>query len=378
MKILVCPSAFKGTFSAIEITEIITTCLREKMGDDIEVLQQPMADGGEGSLDIVSRALFCTKKNTAVCTPLGKNSINATWLMCEKTNRSYIESAKIVGYKTLTQSKLIPRYSNSLGLGLVIFDAISQGAEEVNIMLGDTVIIDAGLGCMYGLGMRFYDKSGYCIKLGDITKNLKSVYYVDTSNMLNSAAVRINLAVDTKTPLCGDNGLVRLYGAQKGVLEKELSEFEFAIDSYAMKIEFLTQKKIRDLPGASAGGGVASSLYGFLGARIVSGFDMLAGFIGLEGLIRDADLVITGEGRIDIQTLYGKVPWSVAQLCRRFNTPVVGITGSVCGITKEQCGLDEIFEIQNYTGNDQYLNMLSTVANVVNFIKNKFEGLRQS
>lgn len=372
MKILLCPGTFKGSFSAAQVAKFLESNISIHIDEQNLIKSLPMADGGEGSLEILADHIPSCKKNlTLVPDPLNEGFFYATWLLSEESQTAFIEAAKIVGYRTLGHNILLPRFATSFGLGLVMADAVACGAKELVIMLGDTIILDAGFGCINALGGLFLNSNGDVLQLGDIVENLKSIFKVNFSNCVDFSSIHLTLAVDTKTPLCGSNGLVNLYGAQKGVIGKDFGEFENAIVHYADIIELETGNKLHNFPGASAGGGIAASLCGFLKAEVISGFDFLAGLVNLDKLIAESDLVITGEGRIDQQTVYGKVPWGISKICKRYGVPVIAITGSLQGITEFECGLDMVFETQKNGVGNNVVDMIETIKHVSDFINSR-------
>jgi len=325
MKILVSPDSFKGTLTAIEVSEIVGEKLSE---EGFSVFRKPIADGGDGTIDIIEYAIagrrfYCNVKN-----PL-REAIETFYLSVNDT--VYLEYAKTSGIILIPRSKLNPVKATSFGFGELIKDAINKGFKKIVLTIGGSATNDAGIGMLQALGAVFYDDRG-----NDISDNgkiiidascLKSVKDIDISG-LRKIIEGINFTVlsDVNNPLTGHDGATYVFGKQKGAKDNELIELEAGMLSFSETVRKITGSEM-NFPGAGAAGGVGSSLKIFLGAEIKSGIAEIIKLIKIEEEVKNSDFVITGEGSMDFQTAYGKAPYGIASLAKRYLKPVIGIAG---------------------------------------------------
>lgn len=345
MKILVAPGAYKGFFTSSEAAQIITSGILD--ADPLcEITQLPLADGGESTLNILVDSLHGTFKETETTDATGR-PVLAKWGLIYGGKKAIIECAQVIGLPKYGDFHTEPQKKTSYGVGKLMLHVLKEGVNEIMVCLGDTSTIDGGYGLAKALGVKFLDVSGEIITSDNLIQALKSIVKIDTTNVPINNSTKFTIAVDTLTPLCGPNGLTYLYGKQKGVKEDDFELFEAAFDNYAKKVHLQFDVNIRDLPGTSAGGGIASTLRGIFGAKIVSGFDMVAEATNLVSKIEEADIVITGEGQVNKQTLFGKVPAGVANICRKLRVPLITITGEFVPFPEDELFAESIFIIND-------------------------------
>ncbi|WP_047985979.1 glycerate kinase [Ornithinibacillus californiensis] len=330
MRIVVAPDSYKGSISSIEACNIMRDGINS-IFPEAKVTLKPMADGGEGTLDSLVNATN-GKKIPITCTgPLGKSMHTEYGLI--NGNTAVIECAAIAGLTQVPVELRNPDNTTSYGLGEAITDALDRECTEIIIGLGGSAVNDAGLGLLVALGMKALNESGDII--GYFGRNLQEISSVDTSRLDSRlSSVSIKVACDVDNPLCGKRGATYVYGPQKGATDDRLEPYDQAIKKYANLIEEKVGGSYKELPGAGAAGGLGFALLA-LGAEIVPGARFIADVMNVEGAISDADLVFTGEGQSDEQTLYGKAPGYVASLANKYNVPVILLSGGLSGDLKE-------------------------------------------
>jgi len=287
------------------------------VGDEIDLC--PIADGGEGTAE----AIISAKKGSwRGCQTVDAQNRLMTAQYGQLASEAVLEMSAASGLAIISDLPLQPASANTYGTGLMMLDAIRQGAEKIIIGLGGSATNDAGTGMAHALGFRFLDEHG--LPLCSLPQDLNRLHHIQAPTSWNTEVL---VACDVTNPLLGPEGCTRVYGPQKGV-----TNFAF----FETRLERLTQVVERDLgvnpaeiPGSGAAGGLGFGLMAFCGAKITSGFDLIAELIDLERRIQAADLVITGEGRIDAQTLHGKGPMGVARIARAFGKPVAAIAGLI-------------------------------------------------
>ena len=332
MRILVCPDKFKGSLSADEVIAAVSEGIRS-VYPSATILTQAMADGGEGSLDIIRTAHALTERRLEVTGPL-RRPVQASYLLGE--GKAYIESAKACGLHLVPGPRRNPGYTTTIGVGELIEDAIARGATDISLFLGGSSTNDAGVGMAAALGYKFFsDKGNDFVPSGD---SLGYVARIDESaahKLLQG--VTVNAICDVSNQLLGPDGATFTYAGQKGATDTQLPMLESHMRSFVRRLNSLTPgsrggKKnlvewLSTVPGAGAAGGLGFGAVAFLGGRIVRGFDWLARTAGLPELIDACDLVITGEGKIDGQTAMGKVVDGVGGLAKVAGVPTLAVCG---------------------------------------------------
>ena len=325
MRVLIAPQEFKGTLTALEATEAIAAGLREQVPSwEIDAL--PMADGGPGSGDVLAAAGGGERQRSRVNDPLLRE-VEAEWIVL-KTGAAVIECAAASGLWRLAEAELDPRRASSYGTGQLIAAALERGCRSILVGLGGSATNDAGAGLAQALGFQLLDRGGRNLPPGGAA--LIDLGHIDTAGK-NPVIVasRISAAIDVTNPLCGPQGATAMFGPQKGADEAAVAELDAALDHFADIIGRDLGTEVRDVAGAGAAGGLGAGLIAFLGAELKPGAALIGEAVGLEERVRAADLILTGEGRLDGQTAFGKTTLHVAQLGRSAGKPVVCLTGSL-------------------------------------------------
>ena len=318
MRILITPDKFKGALSAREVGDNIAAGLREVLPDaKIDIL--PMADGGEGTAEVIGEALGASWIKCKAHDPLGRE-IEAHYGWVERNKLAVMEMSEAAGMRRLQPSELNPEIATTFGVGEMLLDAAKHGVNEIVIGLGGSATNDGGLGMARSLGFQF---------LGDkeIERPLDLGELRRIENPQKLELPKIIGAVDVKNPLLGPNGATRVFGPQKGATPEQLDKLERALARLADVVAQQFGFDYRNEPGAGAAGGLGFGLMSFCGAKIRPGFDVVAEAVGLESKIKDVDVVITGEGSLDRQTLEGKTPAGVARLARKLRKRVFAFVG---------------------------------------------------
>src|SRR6266853_1684745 len=326
MKILIAPDKFKGTLDAREVAQNIAKGLRDVLSDaDIEII--PMADGGEGTAEAICDARGCSWVQCKAHDPLGRE-IYARYGWIDQEKLAVTEMSEAAGMRRLSESERDPVRATTLGVGEMILDAAGRKANEIIIGLGGSATNDGGFGMARALGFRFdYEQEQEKEKDRDreCVTDLVNLSRIEKPQELKLP--KIIAAVDVQNPLLGENGATRVFGPQKGASEDELNVLERALTRLADVVAEEFDFDYRDRPGAGAAGGLGFGLMSFCGATIRPGFDVVAEAVGLESKMKGVDLVITGEGSLDRQTLEGKTPAGVARMARKLGKRVFAMVG---------------------------------------------------
>jgi glycerate 2-kinase len=336
VRILVAPDKFKGTLNARDAAQNIAKGLLDVLPDaQIEVV--PMADGGEGTAEAICDAHGCSWLECKAHDPLGRE-IDARYGWIDQEKLAVMEMSEAAGMRRLSESERDPIRATTFGVGEMLLDATKRGANEIIIGLGGSATNDGGFGMARALGFRF---------LGAGDRDIEQVVELALLERIERPKEReepkrprIVAAVDVKNPLLGENGATRVFGPQKGASKSDLDNLERALTRLADVVATEFGFDYRNEAGAGAAGGLGFGLLSFCGATIRPGFEVVAEAVGLESKMKDADLVITGEGSLDRQTLEGKTPAGVARLARELGKPVFAIVGRA----SEDRELREIFE----------------------------------
>jgi glycerate 2-kinase len=343
VRILIAPDKFKGTLNASEVAQSIAKGLLDVLPDaQIEIV--PMADGGEGTAEAVCDARGCSWLECKVHDPLGRE-IDARYGWIEQEKLAVMEMSEAAGMRRLSETERDPVRATTFGVGEMILDATKRGANEIIVGLGGSATNDGGFGMARALGFRFFagerELSGAVTELTQLTKiispeNVAGALAAASAQSkgrrlaqrpLQCGLPKIIAAVDVKNPLLGENGATRVFGPQKGASKTDLDNLERALTRLADVVATEFRFDHRNQAGAGAAGGLGFGLLSFCGATIRPGFEVVAEAVGLESKMKDADLVITGEGSLDRQTLEGKTPAGVARLTQKLGKPVFAIVG---------------------------------------------------
>lgn len=325
MKVVIAPDSFKESLSAPEVAEAISRGWLRARPDD-ETLLRPMADGGEGTVDAVLAARPGERRELLVCGPL-EQPVTAHWGWLEDAT-AVIEMAAASGLHWVPEGKRDATRTTSRGTGEVIRAALDAGAKKIIIGLGGSATNDAGLGLLQALGVSFLDGEGS--ELGAGGAKLAQLERIDLSGLdPRLGAVEFEVAADVNNPLCGPHGASAVFGPQKGANPAQVQQLDAALERFAEVAAQALGQDHRLFPGVGAAGGLGFACRAFLKARFRPGIELIAELSELEPALTGASLVITGEGRLDGQSLHGKTPVGVAHVARRAGVPVIALAGSV-------------------------------------------------
>ncbi|MBI2776414.1 MAG: glycerate kinase [Chloroflexi bacterium] len=331
MRVLVAPDSFGGALDSVGVAEAIATGWRTARPEDT-VLPVPMADGGEGTLEAVAAALGerAVRRSAMVHDPLGR-TVQADWLLLDEGRTAFVEMAAASGLARLADGERTPASALSAstrGTGELLLAALDAGVTSVVLGLGGSATTDGGAGMLSAVGARFLDASGGELPPGGAA--LARLARIDAGGLdPRLRGLELVVASDVTNPLTGSAGAAAVYGPQKGASAAAVTELDAALGVLGAAIEATAGRAVADLPGAGAAGGTGTALLGFTGAALRPGFEVVAELVGLPAALADADLVITGEGRADEQTLAGKTAMGVAQLAHEAGVPVVLLCGAL-------------------------------------------------
>ncbi len=326
MKIVVAPDSFKGSLTAVEVSDAIGQGVRE-IFPEAEIVKIPMADGGDGTVQCLVNATGGEILKEKVTGPLGDEVLASYGILGDKKT-AVIEMAEASGLTLVPENKRNPLITTTYGTGQLIKAALDQGCRKMIIGIGGSATNDGGAGMVQALGAKLLDKDGKEIGFGG--GELKNVFRIDTKYLDNRLSeTKVLIASDVSNPLCGPKGASKIYGPQKGATPEIIEQLDESLAYFAEIIKRDLNKDIKDIPGAGAAGGLGASLMAFLDAELRPGIEIIIEIVKLEQDIKDADLVITGEGKIDTQTIYGKAPIGVAKIAKKYNIPVIAVAAII-------------------------------------------------
>lgn len=344
MKVVIAIDSLKGSLSSMEAgTAIKDGILAAK--PDAEVIVKPLADGGEGTTDALIEGMNGERIDLTVTGPM-HTPVDAYYGYLKDTNTAVMEIASAAGITLVPDSEKNPLLATSYGVGEMINDAIQRGCRNFIIGIGGSVTNDGGIGMLKALGVRFLDENGE--DAGEGGQALAKVARIDVSGMNPLLKeCHIQVACDVNNPLCGENGSTYVYGPQKGVTEDMKKTLDEAMAHFARVTSETLENDYMNTPGAGAAGGLGYAFLAYTGAALTPGIELILDAVGLEEELSGADVVVTGEGRLDFQTAMGKAPVGVARLAKKYNAKVIAFAGSV---TKEATacnkeGIDAFFPI---------------------------------
>lgn len=331
MRLLVAPDSFGGALDSVSAADAIARGWSSVRAGDAVALR-PMADGGEGTLAAIRSALgeAAGVRSTSVSDPLGRQ-VDADWLLLDDGRSAFVELAAASGLARLSAAERTPENAaraSTRGTGELIRAALDAGVERITLGLGGSATTDGGSGLLSALGVRFLDPSGQPLPDGGLA--LAGLDQVDVAGLdARLGSVSLVVASDVTNTLVGSDGAAATYGPQKGADPAMVERLDDALRRYGQQIEKATGRLVADLPGSGAAGGTTAGLLGFAAAVVRPGFEVVAELVGLTAALEEAELVITGEGRADEQTLHGKAAMGVASLARPRNTPVILLCGAL-------------------------------------------------
>ena len=375
MKIAVAIDSFKGSLTSLEAGMAVMEAVK-RLDSNAEVIVKPLADGGEGTVQALSGRADAETVKITVHGPL-MEPLTAEYCILKDTGTAVIEMASASGITLIPPEKRNPMKTTTLGVGEMIGDAIKRGCRKFIVGIGGSATNDGGTGMLKALGYELLDKNGNPVAQG--AGGLKDLAEIRTENAVPELKeCFFNVACDVKNPLCGEAGCSAVFGPQKGADPDMVADMDKWLGSYALLARTVSDKADEKAEGAGAAGGLGFAFLSFLNSRLESGIKLILEEICLEDDIKDADIVVTGEGRLDAQTVMGKAPAGVAALAKKYGKKVIAFSGCVtedaeiCNeygidaffpVLRSVCSLDEALDKDN-----AYRNLMATAYQVFRLI----------
>lgn len=367
------PDSFKGTLSAIEVCNIMKSSIKN-LYKDANIISVPVADGGEGTVDAFLYALGGEKKSIWVSDAFNEQKILAHYAML-KDNIAVIEMAACAGLP-LVKNRLEPDKTTTFGVGELIIDAINSGAKKIILGLGGSATNDGGCGMAAALGVKFKDEQNQeFIPTGG---TLSQIYKIDMNNIYSKIKdVEFISMCDVDNPLCGKLGASAVFAPQKGADEDMVRLLDEGLAHLAKIIKRDLHIEVKDIKGAGAAGGLGAGSIAFLQSKLTKGIDVILDTINFDELVSKADIIFTGEGKFDSQSLHGKVVMGVANRSQKYKTPVIVVTGAIGENIQEAYnkGITAIFSINkepmefSKSALKSKENMILTMENILRLLK---------
>ncbi len=344
MRYIVALDSFKGSLTSLEAGSAVREAILD-LEQKNEVVVLPLADGGEGTVEAMYSGLGGTLVEILVTGPL-QEKVNAKYCILPAGKTAVIEMAYAAGLTLVPENKRNPLKTTTYGVGEIIKDAINRGCRKFIVGIGGSATNDGGTGMLSALGYKFLDENGNEIPLGaEGLEKLKSVSYAEAIPELKNCSFRV--ACDVTNPLCGEFGCSAVFAPQKGATKEDITKMDLWLRSYADITKTLFPESDSQYPGTGAAGGLGFAFHSFLNGELKSGVSIILQEIGFEKYVLNADVVITGEGRLDAQTAMGKAPVGVAKIAKKYDKKVIAFAGSVSDgaeVLREQ-GIDEFYGI---------------------------------
>ena len=364
MKFVIAPDKFKGSLTGFEFCHAVEEGLRMVL-ENPEIIAMPLADGGDGTIEVVKHYINGEKITIMVNDPLFR-PVQASYLYAEENQIAYIEMAEASGLKLLSEAERNCMHASTFGTGELIADALKKGAKEIILGIGGSATNDGGMGMANALGFRFLNEDGEDLK--PVGRNLIALRKIDASEIHPGLSdVVIKVACDVSNPLYGDEGAAKIYAAQKGASVAEIESLDYGLRNYAKVILEEYDIDLQEIKGSGAAGGIGGGAIVFLKGSLTSGIDLIKELANFDNVIVGADWIITGEGQLDEQTLSGKTIDGVVTSASQKNIPVAALCGSVSISEKQQeiFGLTYVTSIVRGISNLQEA-MSSSYTNLVN------------
>ena len=343
MKIVIAIDSFKGSMTSLEAGAAISDGIK-KVFPDAQTYIRPIADGGEGTVDALIEGMEGNRQRVAVTGPLQTSVMAEYGIVGEDT--AVLEMSAAAGIALVPDELRNPMNTTTFGVGEMIRDAIQKGCRNFIIGIGGSATNDGGVGMLQALGFGMLDEKNEPVSLGG--KGLKELRKITIDQVIPELSeCRFHIACDVTNPLCGEQGCSAIYGPQKGATEEMISDMDGWLSDYAELAKEVLPDANPEYPGAGAAGGIGFAFQTFLGGELKNGISLVLRETRLEDYIKNADYVITGEGRLDSQTVMGKVPVGVAEIAKKYHIPVLAFAGAVtpeAGLCNEH-GIDAFFPI---------------------------------
>ncbi|MDM8127250.1 glycerate kinase [Paraclostridium benzoelyticum] len=376
MKIVISIDSLKGSLTSIEAANAIKKGILS-VDNKSDVVIMPLADGGEGTVEALVQGMNGKEKVISVTGPINEK-VNATYGILKETNTAIIEMAQASGLPLVPAELRNPLNTTTYGVGEIIKEAIEKGCRNFIVGIGGSATNDCGVGMLQALGFEFYDENDNLVELGG--KVLNQIKRIKTDNKLKELdQCNFKIACDVNNPLYGENGAAYIYGPQKGANEEIVKELDKGLKNFAEVVKKDLGKDIAHIEGSGAAGGLGFGFLGFLNSKLESGIKIILDEIKLEEVVKDADIVITGEGRLDNQTAMGKAPIGVAKLAKKHGAKVIAIAGCTTpdAVKCNEEGIDAYFSIVNKAMTiDEAMkkenatqNMIESTIQIFNLIK---------
>lgn len=344
MKVVIAIDSFKGSLTSLQAGNSVKYAIK-RLDKNAEVLVKPLADGGEGTVEALASSLDSEIVELTVKGPLLK-PIVAKYCILNDTNTAVIEMASASGITLISSEGRNPLKTTTYGVGELIKDAIKKGCRRFIIGIGGSATNDGGTGMLTALGYEFLDKNNKPIALG--AEGLKDLHKIKSDNIIPELKeCSFNIACDVTNPLCGENGCSAVFGPQKGATPEMIKDMDAWLDKYAELAKTISSKADKTCAGAGAAGGLGFAFLSFTNAVLKSGIQIVLEETNIEKDIQNADIVVTGEGRLDAQTIMGKAPIGVAKLAQKYGKKVIAFSGCVTD-DAEVCnehGIDAFFPV---------------------------------
>jgi glycerate kinase len=372
-KVVVASDSFKGCLSSAQVADAVEKGIHE-VYPDCDVVKLAVADGGEGTIEALATTLGGCIVKVQVQDPLGRPITSEYAIVGETT--AVIEMSTASGLTLLNEDERNPMLTSTFGTGQMVADALSKGCRRFIMGIGGSATNDAGTGMLEALGYRFMDAEGNVLK--GRGESLGKIKHVDSSNaVVGLKDSSFIVACDVDSPFCGPKGAAYVYGPQKGATPEMVKELDEGMQAFSRLVYKETGTDIMNIKGAGAAGGLGGALKAFLDADLKKGADMVLDAIGFDQMIENADLVITGEGKIDSQTLNGKLPSAVARRASGRNIPVMAICGrteveslpcfaSICPVTPQEISLEQAMQLDIAMENIKELFVRDIALSVTN------------
>lgn len=376
MKIVISIDSLKGSLTSIEAANAIKKGILS-VDNKSDVVIMPLADGGEGTVEALVQGMNGEEKVISVTGPINEK-VNATYGILKETNTAIIEMAQASGLPLVPAELRNPLNTTTYGVGEIIKEAIEKGCRNFIVGIGGSATNDCGVGMLQALGFEFYDENDNLVGLGG--KVLNQIKRIKTDNKLKELdECNFKIACDVNNPLYGENGAAYIYGPQKGATEEIVKELDKGLKNFAEVVKKDLGKDIAHMEGAGAAGGLGFGFLGFLNSKLESGIKIILDEIKLEEVVKDADIVVTGEGRLDNQTAMGKAPIGVAKLAKKHGAKVIAIAGCTTpdAVKCNEEGIDAYFSIVNKAmtiyeamkKENATQNMIETTIQIFNLIE---------
>ncbi|EHO51451.1 putative glycerate kinase [Lachnospiraceae bacterium oral taxon 082 str. F0431] len=344
MRVVVAIDSFKGSMSSLEAGEAISNGIK-KAHKDAEVEIRPLADGGEGTVEALSIGMGGRLINVDVTGPVGRK-VRAVYGIVDSSKTAIIEMSQAAGITLVSGDERNPLYTTTFGVGELIKDAINKGCRHFVVGIGGSATNDCGIGMLQALGYEFLDKEGNQVGFG--ASGVIDIVSIKDENVIKELSeCYFRVACDVNNPLCGDLGCSAIYGPQKGATQEMVADMDGWLNAYSKIVKEKYPTADSEYPGCGAAGGLGYAFHNFTNSKMESGIQIVLDETRLEDYVKDADIVVTGEGRLDSQTVMGKAPVGVANIAKKYNKKVIAFSGSVtedAGVCNEH-GIDAFFPI---------------------------------